>query len=414
MKTDWYKWELLVLLWLAFFLNQADRQIFNVVLPLVKADLKLTDGQLGLVSSALIWTYGLFVPLAGWAGDRLSRKKILMYSLFFWSLATLLTGWGTSLAYLVLVRGIATGGGEGFYAPTANALISEHHTKTRAFALSLHQTAVYVGIVASGALAGYVGEHHGWRAAFYLFGGLGVVLAVVLFFRLKEAKNVVEKNITINSFSDNYETKETIWEASKNILQKPTFGGLSLAFSCMVFVNVAYVTWTPTFLYEKFQLSLTNAGFSSMFYHHVAAFLGVLVGGWLSDRWAKATPRHRLVLQAGAFAAAAPFIGWLGQASELWGVYAALAGFGFFRGIYDSNIFASLYEIVAPHQRATATGLILMIAFLTGAISPYWLGQLKPSLGLSLGLSLLAGFYVLAAGFMWLGTRFFARDRVIL
>lgn len=420
MKNDFYKWELLILLWFAFFLNQADRQIFNVVLPLIKADLKLSDADLGLISSALIWTYGLFVPIAGWAGDRLSRRKIITYSLFFWSLATLMTGLGTNLLYFILIRGIATGGGEGFYAPTANALISEYHTKTRAFALSLHQTAVYIGIVSSGLLAGYVGEHYGWRVAFYLFGGFGVVLSLVLFFRLKNStKTVSEKELNI-SLVDNYEEKlvnndsENVLEVSKGILQKPTFWCLSLAFSCMVFVNVAYVTWTPTFLYEKFELSLTNAGFSSMFYHHISAFLGVLVGGWLSDKLAKQTPKYRFLIQAVAFMCASPFIFWLGQAESLWVLYLALGIFGFFRGIYDSNIFASLYEIVAPQQRATASGLILMIAFLTGAISPYLLALLKPILGFSLSLSLLSIFYVLAAGFMFLGTVFFNKDKAIL
>ena len=75
-----YKWELLVLLWLAFFLNQADRQIFSVVLPLIKAELHLTDGELGLIASALVWTYGLLVPVAGFVGDRWSRKNITAIS----------------------------------------------------------------------------------------------------------------------------------------------------------------------------------------------------------------------------------------------------------------------------------------------------------------------------------------------
>jgi fucose permease len=121
-----------------------------------------------------------------------------------------------------------------------------------------------------------------------------------------------------------------------------------------------------------------------------------------------------LRIQAVAFLGAAPFIFGIGQAQTLWVLYGTLAVFGFFRGIYDSNIFASLYEIVDAKSRATASGLILMIAFLTGAISPYLLGLLKPILGFSLSLSLLSVFYVLAAGFMFLGTLFFDRDKTIL
>jgi MFS transporter, Spinster family, sphingosine-1-phosphate transporter len=160
-STGFYKWELIILLWLAFFLNQADRQIFNVVLPLIRADLQLTDAQLGLIASVLIWTYGSLVPVSGYVGDVLSRKKIIGYSLLFWSFATLFTGFGNTLLYFILLRGIATGGGEAFYAPSANALISEHHHKTRAFAMSIHQTALYAGIISSGFLAGYIGENYG-------------------------------------------------------------------------------------------------------------------------------------------------------------------------------------------------------------------------------------------------------------
>src|SRR5690606_32836897 len=120
-----YKWELVILLWLAFFFNQADRQIFNVVLPYIKLELSFSDFELGLVSSALIWTYGLMVPVAGFAGDFFSKKKIIVISIFFWSLATVLTGFGTTLLYFILIRGVATGGGEAFYAPAANALIGE-------------------------------------------------------------------------------------------------------------------------------------------------------------------------------------------------------------------------------------------------------------------------------------------------
>lgn len=118
-----FRWELLILLWLAFFVNQADRQIFSVVLPLIRQDLGLSDGELGLIASALVWTYGLLVPLAGFVGDRFSRRNIIGFALLFWSLSTLSTGFCSTLWQFILLRGIATGGGEAFYAPPANALL---------------------------------------------------------------------------------------------------------------------------------------------------------------------------------------------------------------------------------------------------------------------------------------------------
>jgi hypothetical protein len=127
-----YRWELLLWLWLAFFFNQADRQVFNVVLPLLRHDLGLTDVQLGLVGSVFVAANGLMVPVAGFLGDIFSRKRIVVLSLFAWSLATLCTGFGTSLLYFLVVRSVATAVGEAFFFPSAIAMLAFEHEKTRA------------------------------------------------------------------------------------------------------------------------------------------------------------------------------------------------------------------------------------------------------------------------------------------
>ena len=122
-------------MWLSYFLNQADRQVFSIVMPLIKADLKLSDTEVGLIASVLVWTFGALVPFAGFLGDRMSRKFIVGGSLLFWSLATIATGLCNTVIQFVFLRGIATGGGEAFYAPSANALISEEHQKRILFLL---------------------------------------------------------------------------------------------------------------------------------------------------------------------------------------------------------------------------------------------------------------------------------------
>lgn len=396
-----YKWELLALLWLAFFLNQADRQIFSVVLPLIKADLKLSDSELGLIASSLVWTYGCLVPVAGFIGDKFSRRNIIGISLCFWSVATLSTGLSATLIQFILLRGIATGGGEAFYAPAANALISEQHRKRRSFALAVHQSAVYFGIILSGLIAGYVAEHYGWRNAFYLFGGAGIIVAIVIFLRLKKDRpaQAVEK--------------VSILKTASVVAKKPTIVLLTAAFACMVFVNVGYLTWMPSLLVEKFNLRLTDAGFSSMFYHHVGAFIGVIIGGAASDRFSKINRRNRLVVQASGLLLGAPFIYFIGMAETETMTYAALLLFGIFRGVYDANIFASLFEVVSPAIRSSASGLMLMCAFLVGAFSPYILGILKPSLGLAQGISLLWISYVLGAVLIFIAVAyFFNKDKV--
>ena len=358
-QSTFARWELLALLWLAFFLNQADRQIYGVVLPLIKRDMHLSDSELGLIASALFWTYGLLVPVAGFLGDKFQKKRIITFCLLFWSCATLLTGSCTSLLQFMLVRGVATGGGEAFYAPSANALLSQQYPRNRSFVLSIHQTAVYIGITLSGLIAGYVSERYGWRNAFYGFGTAGVLLAIVLMKRLRPESQWQEKAIATSFI-----------KTATIIYRKPTVWCLTIAFACMVFVTVGYQTWIPSFMFEKFHLTLAEAGFYSLFYHHAGAFVGVLIGGRLSDQLASTRPRYRLVIQSAALLLATPFIVCVGLGGQARAVYTALSLFGVFRGIYDSNIFASLYEVVSPDMRSSATGLMLMFAFLVGAFLP--------------------------------------------
>ena len=404
-KPTGYRWELLLLLWLAFFLNQADRQIFSVVLPLIRKDLGLTDAELGLIASALVWTYGLLVPIAGFIGDRFSRRNILGFCLLFWSGATLFTGLCSSVVQFILLRGVGTGGGEAFYAPSANALLGETYKENRSFALSIHQTAVYFGIILSGLVAGYIGEHYGWRNAFYLFGGLGIVLAFVFFMRVPSEVRDVEKLSGADMLAETLAT-------ARIVVRKPTVVMLTLGFGCMVFVNVGYLTWMPSFLVDKFGMTLTDAGFSSLFYHHLGAFLGVLSGAKIADHFAKTNPKSRLVVQALGLLIGAPFIYWISMSQTQLMTYIALFGFGLFRGWYDSNIVASLYEVVSPKIRSSAYGLMLACAFLIGAFAPYLLGVLKPTLGLTAGLACLSGVYVLGSLFIGSGAVwFFDKDK---
>ncbi|WP_338876427.1 MFS transporter [Spirosoma sp. SC4-14] len=399
------KWQLLALLWLAFFLNQADRQIFSVVLPLIRSDLGLSDADLGLIASALVWTYGLLVPIAGFIGDRISRRNILGVCLLFWSSTTLFTGLCSTVSQFILLRGVGTGGGEAFYAPSANAMLGETYKESRSWALSVHQTAVYFGIILSGVIAGYVGQHYGWRNAFYLFGSLGIVLALVFFYRIPKDKPGNERTETASVVSETLAT-------ARIIVRKPTVVLLTLGFGCMVFVNVGYLTWMPSFLVDKFGQSLAEAGFSALFYHHLGAFLGVLSGAKIADHFAKTDPRSRLVVQSAGLLLGAPFIYGISMSPTPVLTYIALFLFGIFRGWYDSNIVASLYEVVAPKIRSSAYGLMLACAFLIGSMAPYLLGVLKPTLGLTVGLASLSGVYVLGglligSGAIW----FFRNDR---
>ncbi len=376
-----YKWWVLALFWSIYFLNQADRQVIFSVLPLVKDELALDDARLGLFGSVFFWVYAILVPVAGGLSDVFSRKFIVLMALAVWSAATFSSGLAVGFLMLVTLRGV-TAFGEAFYYPAANSMLSDFHGQSsRATAMAIHQTSVYVGIVASGTLAGYIGQTFGWRPAFLVFGGAGLLVALA-------ASRWLREPVRGQSDTDVADARSSLAARVRETLSSPTALLLSIAFLGMILVNAAYLTWTPTLLYRKFGLTLAEAGFHATFWHHAGAALGVLVGGRLADRWAIRTRLSRPLIQVAGLLLGAPFIFLLGWSDTRWVVFAALGLFGVFRGFYDSNLFTSLYEVIRPSSRATATGIMLAFAFLGGGFAPVFTGWLGERTGLGFALSL--------------------------
>jgi len=384
-KNSKYKWEVLFLLWFAFLLNQADRQAFNVVLPLIRDDLQLSDAQVGSIATVFNLFYALMVPFAGFMGDLFSRKWLVVLSVLIFSITTLFTGFSSSMLMLILIRSIATGGGEALYGPANYALLASYHKKTRAFAMSIHQTAYYIGIILSGFVAGYIGERWGWRSAFYVFGAIGVVHGIVLIFRLKD-NSEEQQNKHIE--------RVKISEGFKIIFKTPTALILTIGFSGLIFVLTGYLTWMPTYLYENFSMSLSRAGFNSMFYTHLFAFIGIIIAGRYSDIIGRKNPGARLLFQGFGLLAAVPFIIMMGYSNMLLTVYIGFAGFGFARAFFDANTYTVLYDVIPEKYHSSASGIMLTIGFGVGAFAPVILGIIKPLVGLSLGISSLAIIWV--------------------
>lgn len=331
-KNPKYKWEVLALLWVAYLLNQADRQVFNVVLPLIREDLGLSDVAIGSIATVFNLFYALLVPIGGLVGDRFSRKWIVTGSILFWSVATMFTGLCNGFVMLVLMRSVATGGGEAFFGPANYSLLAQYHDKTRAFAMSVHQTAYYIGIIISGYAAGYIGQLWGWRSAFYIFGAIGVVHGIVMAVRLKDKKEPAAV-----AAAEAAEPKPRLMEGFRMVFTTPTALILTVCFAGLIFVLTGYLTWMPTYLYENFGMDLAGAGFHSMFYTHLFAFVGVLLAGRLSDKLGSLHPAWRMAMQGFGLLAAVPFIVLMGNSATLWVIYIGFAGFGFARAFFDAN-----------------------------------------------------------------------------
>ena len=370
--SKWYKWEVLALLWVAYLLNQGDRQVFNSVLPLIRDSLSLTDTSVSLIAVFFNLFYAAMVPIGGWMGDRFSRKWVTTLSILFWSIATMFTGLANGVFLLILTRSIATGGGEAFFGPANYSLLGQYHTDTRARAMSIHQTSYYVGVILAGWLAGYIGDHLGWQYAFYIFGGAGVLWAAVMAWRLKD----LPRNEKAGS-----EVKVSVWDGFRTAFTTPTALMVTIGFCGFIFVITGYMTWVPTFLQENFGQTGAQAGLHSMLWTYVAAFVGVLLAGTLSDRWAAKDPRKRMVIQGAGLILGAAFLPFMGTAKSIWLLYLCFAGWGFFRAFFDANIYAALYDVTPDHLHASCSSAMIMTGFAVGATAPYILALIKEATG---------------------------------
>ena len=402
MKKSWYKWEVLLLLWVAYLLNQGDRQVFNSVLPLIRDSLNLTDTSVSLIAVFFNLFYAAMVPIGGLVGDRFSRKWVTTLSILFWSVATMFTGLANGVFLLIVTRSIATGGGEAFFGPANYSLLGQYHTDTRARAMSIHQTSYYVGVILAGWLAGYIGDHLGWQYAFYIFGGAGVIWAVVMALRLKD----LPRENTADT------AKPRIWDGFKTVFTTPTALMVTIGFCGFIFVITGYMTWVPTFLQENFGQTGAQAGLHSMLWTYAAAFAGVLLAGTLSDKWAAKDPKKRMIIQGAGLILGAAFLPFMGSAGNVWVLYICFAGWGFFRAFFDANIYAALYDVTPEHLHASCSSAMIMTGFAVGATAPYILAIIKEATGsLNATFPILGVIWLLCgAACLWVSFRYYNRD----
>ena len=386
-----YKWEVLALLWMAYLLNQADRQVFNTVLPAIRDSLGIGDTEVGLIATIFNLCYAFMVPFGGMAGDRLSRKWVTTIAILFWSVATMFTGLATGVVMLILLRSVATGGGEAFFGPANYSLLGQYHTDTRARAMSIHQTSYYVGVILAGWLAGHIADKLGWEYSFIIFGAVGIVWGIVMAIRLKDKKDANEGGSeSVAAPSD--EKKPGIFDGFKTVFTTPTALVLTIGFSGFIFVITGYMTWVPAFLQEEFGQNQAAAGFNSMFWTYVAAFAGVLLAGTLSDKIAVRDRKVRMVIQGVGLILGAAFLFFVDGSMALWLIYFCFAGWGFFRAFFDANIYTVLYDVTPARLHASCSSALITTGFAVGALAPVILGAMKESMG-----SLSATFPVLGA-----------------
>jgi len=357
-----YRWTVVGMLWCITFFNYADRQAIFSVFPLLQKEMNLSLVQQGTLGSAFAWLYGLGAPLAGIVVDRIRRKSAIMGGLYVWSTICMATAWSRTFGQLLFFRA-AEGCGETIYYPATVSLISDYHGKeTRSRALGFLQTSVYVGTIGGGFFAGLIGQNYGWRWSFVVFGGLGILLGFVLQRFLLEPKRGATDDRTIGAPASTLTPAQTI----RYILRTPSAVLLMASFICANFVASVLLSWMPSFLHDRFHMSLAMAGLNSTIFAQLAGIAGAATGGWLADAAVKRTRRGRVIVQAVGVLAGAPFVVLCGMTQSVTWLLVALAGWGFFKGLYDANIFASPFDVIRPDARGTMAGMMNCVGWLFG------------------------------------------------
>jgi MFS family permease len=399
-----YRWQVVGMLWGICFFNYADRQAISSIFPVLKEQYGFTPEEIGLIGAAFPLVYALTAPFAGQVGDRFSRKALILGGLYAWSLITGFTALCSRVWQFVLVRG-AEGLGETFYFPASMSLISDYHGRaTRSRAMSLHQTSVYAGTIGGGAIGGWMAQHYGWRSPFLLLAAAGILLGLLLSLFLKEPPRGAAD--AAPQRGEPVSMARFLGEWSRT----PTAVLLLLAFFGANTVAWVFLTWMPTFLNEKFGLDLASAGLGATFFIQVASMAGAVLGGVLADRWRASRPGGRVLVQALGALLGAPFILACGLTRDLWVLVGAMTCFGLAKGLYDSNIWASLYDVIPLSRRGAAVGLMNMVGWLGAALGTYAIGAaVSAGVSMSLAIAATAAFYVvialllLAAGLVFAG-----------
>ncbi|HEY0865210.1 MAG TPA: MFS transporter [Lacunisphaera sp.] len=366
-------WLIVGLLWVVGCLNYLDRVIVTTMRGSLVEAIPMTDAQFGLLTSVFLWVYGLLSPFAGFLADRFSRSKVIILSLFAWSLITWLTAHATTFTELLITRALM-GVSEACYIPAALALIADYHRgRTRSLATGVHMSGIMVGS-GLGGLGGWIAERNGWSHAFLVFGIAGIVYTFVVALFLRDAPAEAGP---AGSPAAPAAPKVTLREALVNLFSRSSFILALFYWGLLGLASWAVVGWMPTYLNEHFKLSQGTAGLSATGYLQTAALVGVLVGGAWADRWSRRNERGRIYVPLIGLLVASPAILLASSIDWLPLAIAGLVFFGFARSFADSNMMPILCTVTDSRYRATGYGVLNLFSCVVGGLTIYAGGMLR-------------------------------------
>lgn len=367
-----YPWVVVGLLWMVALLNYMDRQMLSTMRDAMMIDIVELESaaNFGRLMAIFLWIYGFMSPVAGIVADRINRKWLIVGSLFVWSTVTLLMGYAVSFEQLYFLRA-CMGVSEALYIPAGLSLIADYHTnKTRSLAVGIHMTGLYTG-QAIGGFGATVAAAYSWNATFHWFGIIGIIYSLVLVLFLKEKR--VEP--TLKPKGAEKKEKVPVFRGLAMLATNIWFWVILLYFATPSLPGWATKNWLPTLFSSNLSIDMAQAGPLSTITIAVSSFVGVIIGGILSDRWIQKNVRGRVYTGAIGLGLTIPFLLLLGFGHSFLTVIGGALCFGLGFGMFDANNMPILCQFVSSKYRATVYGLMNMTGVFAGAFITDWLGR---------------------------------------
>lgn len=395
-NKKFYPWLVVALLWVVALLNYMDRQMLSTMQDAMKLDIvELQKAEaFGALMAVFLWIYGLVSPFAGVVADRVSRKKLVVGSLFVWSAVTYLMGYASDFTQLYWLRALM-GVSEALYIPSALSLIADwHEGKSRSLAIGIHMTGLYVG-QAVGGFGATIAATFSWHSTFYCFGIIGIAYSVVLALLLHD-KPKTSAAVAASPDPATLMKKESLWRGLSVVLSTWAFWVILIYFAVPSLPGWATKNWLPTLFADSLGLEMAQAGPMSTITIAASSFVGVLLGGVMSDKWVLHNIRGRIYTSAIGLGMTIPALVLLGFGHSVVAVVGAGMLFGIGFGMFDANNMPILCQIISAKYRATAYGVMNMVGVFAGAAVTQLLGKWTDGGNLGMGFAVLGGIVIVA------------------
>lgn len=395
-NKKFYPWLVVALLWVVALLNYMDRQMLSTMQGAMKLDIvELQKAEaFGALMAVFLWIYGIVSPFAGVVADRVSRKKLVVGSLFVWSAVTYLMGYASDFTQLYWLRALM-GVSEALYIPSALSLIADwHEGKSRSLAIGIHMTGLYVG-QAVGGFGATIAATFSWHSTFYWFGIIGIAYSVVLALLLHDKPKAVDA-VAASPNPATLMKKESLWRGLSVVLSTWAFWVILIYFAVPSLPGWATKNWLPTLFAENLGLDMAQAGPMSTITIAASSFVGVLLGGVMSDKWVLRNIRGRIYTSAIGLGMTIPALVLLGFGHSVVAVVGAGMLFGIGFGMFDANNMPILCQIISAKYRATAYGVMNMVGVFAGAAVTHLLGKWTDGGNLGMGFAVLGGIVIVA------------------